>query len=631
MERLMIQEKLDRYLPYLSLIGLFGYFLFDGFFIRPIFKYSFVTLSLFFLLADPAFRIISKNFKIHLNRLFATGLGLISILSYFLREWIDLPAVAGISQEAGIIPQLREFLLAITVLTSISFLVYTIILEIGRISLEAQSQLSDKKKSLLQDTIMGFMFLLPILVGINYIAVMRNYNFDLSAKGKFSLSLISKSIIKNLDKDIEIIGFYPRPLEADGPGSSLSLSRIRPDLEIFLDQYQASSPRIKSKFVNADVELDKLSDFGQMSNGNILVRSKREIQTNNSSLYNEEKISIKELSDLEDLERKLTSAIINVSTPKRKVYFTSANGERYGAAFSNLNNERISQFTNSINYLNFQINELGYAEGWPKEIPDDADLVAIIGPTTKLNEIAQQAILKYVLEKNGKLFISSEPQGTEDFSWLLQKAGIKFQSKMLTQQADKPHFILAKKVMAHPITELISKKEIGVVYPFSGSLETFSDSINPFKFTSQFFLESGEDSYVDANGSGKQMPNTTKGNFKLAVALQTIPKISDKSSDLLNQPINEGRLVFFTGTSWITDQFISYNLNRNLALASISWMFQEKIINEIPKKTDDVKTINLNDNQKIMVWFIGIFLYPGIIIGAGSYYVISRRKKEEDE
>jgi hypothetical protein len=368
-----------------------------------------------------------------------------------------------------------------------------------------------------------------------------------------------------------------------------------------------------------------------MSNGNILVRSKREIQTNNSSLYNEEKISIKELSDLEDLERKLTSAIINVSTPKRKVYFTSANGERYGAAFSNLNNERISQFTNSINYLNFQINELGYAEGWPKEIPDDADLVAIIGPTTKLNEIAQQAILKYVLEKNGKLFISSEPQGTEDFSWLLQKAGIKFQSKMLTQQADKPHFILAKKVMAHPITELISKKEIGVVYPFSGSLETFSDSINPFKFTSQFFLESGEDSYVDANGSGKQMPNTTKGNFKLAVALQTIPKISDKSSDLLNQPINEGRLVFFTGTSWITDQFISYNLNRNLALASISWMFQEKIINEIPKKTDDVKTINLNDNQKIMVWFIGIFLYPGIIIGAGSYYVISRRKKEEDE
>ncbi len=627
----MIQEKLDRYLPFLSICGLLGYFLFDGFFVRPIFKYGFLVLSIIFLLADPLFRIANKNIKTHLNRLFASGIGLVSILSYFIREWLDIPATAGVSQEAGLIPQLREFLLAITVLASISFLVYTIILEIGRISLEAQSQLSDKKKSLLQDTIMGFMFLLPILVGINYIAVMRNYNFDLSAKGKFSLSLISKSIIKNLDKDIEIIGFYPRPLEADGPGSSLALSRIRPDLEIFLDQYQAASPRIKSKFVNADVELDKLSDFGQMSNGNILVRSKREIQSNNSSLYNEEKISIKEISDLEDLERKLTSAIINVSTPKRKVYFTSSNGERYGAAFSNLNNERISQFTNSINYLNCQINELGYAEGWPKEIPDDADLVAIIGPTTKLNEKAQEAIQKYVLEKNGKLFISAEPKGNEDFSWLLQKAGIRYQTTMLTQQSEKPHFILAKKVLTHPITELISKKEIGLVYPFSGYLETYSDANNPFKFSSQFFLESGEDNFPDANGSGKLLPNTTKGNFKLAVSLQTLAKTTNEKLEDNKQSKNEGRLVFFTGTSWLTDQFISYNLNRNLALASISWMFQEKIINEIPKRTEDVKTINLTDNQKIMVWFIGIFLYPGIIIAAGSYYVISRRKEEKVE
>ena len=128
---------------------------------------------------------------------------------------------------------------------------------------------------------------------------------------------------------------------------------------------------------------------------------------------------------------------------------------------------------------------------------------------------------------------------------------------------------------------MISKKEIGLVYPFSGYLETYSDANNPFKFSSQFFLESGEDNFPDANGSGKLLPNTTKGNFKLAVSLQTLAKTTNEKLEDNKQSKNEGRLVFFTGTSWLTDQFISYNLNRNLALASISWMFQEKIINEI--------------------------------------------------
>ncbi|NCS92413.1 MAG: hypothetical protein GW761_01280, partial [Leptospira sp.] len=118
----------------------------------------------------------------------------------------------------------REFLLTITVIAGIAFLIFTIVVQIGRISLEAQSQLSDKKKGLLLDSLFGFLMLLPFLIGVNYISVMRNYNFDLSAKGKFSLSSVSKTIISQLGKDIEIVAFYPRPLEADGPGSSLSLS-----------------------------------------------------------------------------------------------------------------------------------------------------------------------------------------------------------------------------------------------------------------------------------------------------------------------------------------------------------------------------------------------------------------------
>lgn len=622
-------HNFDKAFPIISLIAIFAYFLFDGFFTGFMGKTILLVLCLGFAASDAIFRFLAYGFsKREAPRFLASGLGLGAILSYLIRGWLDFPPQPGVSQETTMIPKVREFLLALTVVFAIAFLAYTILLEMGRRSLEAQSQLSDKKKGLLQNTVIGFLFLLPILVAINYIAIMRNYNFDLTGSGKYSLSPISRNLLGGLSKNVEIIAFYPRPLEADGPkssvGSSLALSRIRPDLEIMVDQYKSASPKILTRFINADVETDLLSGMGQVSNGMVLVRSPREMLPGETNAYNEERVVVREKSDLEDLERKMTSAILNVTTPKRKVYFTSANGERYGVAFRNMKNEQIGTFTGSLNYLNFQLNELGFSQGWPKEIPEDADLLAIIGPTVPMNETARKAILDYVIQKKGKVFITAEPKGKEDFSWLLDRAGVKLISEPLYMENTRPNLIVAKKFPEHPISDLLPKKDLGIVYPHAGYLETFVDGKNPFDFTSKFVLESGMGAFVDPLGTAKMQSKEDSKNFPLAVVLRTL---NDSDSDIKNQ----GRVVFYSGTSWMTDQFIPYNMNKNLALSSVSWLYQNSIINEIPKKKDEVDVVNLNDNQKIMVWLIGMFLFPGAIVFAGSYYVISRRKRGQEE
>ncbi|MCC5815781.1 MAG: GldG family protein, partial [Leptospira sp.] len=538
-------SKLDKSLPIVSLLGLFIYFLFDGFFTSTTGSIIFTIVSVILVASDLIFRVVVQGFSKKLtSRLVAGGLGLGSILNYLLRGWLDFPSQPGVNIETTAIPKVREFLLALTVVFAIAFFAYTVLLEIGRRSLEAQSQLSDKKHGLLQNTVIGFLLLLPILVAVNYVAIMRNYNFDLSSVGKFSLSPITKNILKDVKTDVEIIGFYPRPLEADGPGGSLSLSRVRPDVEILLDQYKSASSKIKIRFINADVETDLLQGMGQVSNGNILIRSPREMLPGESNAYNEEKVAVREKEDLEDLERKLTAAILNVTTPKRKVYFTSANGERYGLAFKNLKNEQITTFASSLNYLNFQLNELGFAEGWPKDVPEDADLVVLAGPTAKLSEKAQSAILDYVIKRKGKVFVSIEPKGNEDFSWLLEKAGIRFDATQMSQEKARPNLIVAKKFPEHPISDFLAKKEIGIVYPHGGFLETFSDGTNPFQFTSKFFLESGAGVYLDPQGTGKMAAGDEPRNFKLGAVLKTIPE-SPGSDPKIEE---EGRVVVFSGT-----------------------------------------------------------------------------------
>ncbi len=635
----MIRFYFDRVLPFVSLFGVFGYFLFDGFFTSTTWKTVHLVICVLASVSDLIFRLSIGGFsRKERSRIVASGLGIGSLLTYMIRDWLDIPPQAGIPQEITVIPRIREFLLVITVVFSIVFLAYTVLLEIGRRSLEVQSQLSDKKKGLLQNTIFSFLMFLPILVAVNYLAVMRNYNFDLSSSGKFSLSGISKNLLKDLHQNLEILAFYPRPLEADGPkesspGATLALSRIRPDLEILLDQYKAANPKIQVRFINADVETDLLKGIGQVSNGTILIRSPRKATPGDPSSYNEERITVREKEDLEDLERKITAAILNVTTPKRKAYFTTSHGERYGVAFRNLRNEQVTEFTNSLFYLNFQINELGFAEGWPKAIPEDADLLLILGPTIPISEEGRKLVLDFIFKRKGKVFITAEPKGKEDFKWLLEKAGIQYSGIFLSQENTRPNLIVAKKFPDHPITDFIPRKEIGVVYPFGGSMDTFSDGSTQFTFLNTFILESGMGAFQDPQGTGKLINREDSKNFKLGVVLQALDPSGAGTDSVGSEkdPEKEGRVVFFAGTSWITDQFIPYNMNKNLALASVSWLFQKNIINEIPKRKDEVDVISLTDNQKIIVWLVGMFLFPGTIIGVGSYYVMSQRRKGDAE
>lgn len=622
----------DRVFPFVSLLGLFAYFLFDGFYTTTSQRMIFLVFSLVMASSDLVFRLLTSGYRTKDHpRYLAVVLVLTAFGSYVLRNWLDFPPQPGVNWEAGYLPKIREFLLAITVVVSIACVAYTALLEMGRRSLEVQSQLSDKKTNLLSQSVMGFLILVPFLVAINYVAIQRNYNFDLSSQGKFSLSEISKNLIRSLDKPVDILAFYPRPLEADGPGTSLALSRVRPDLEILLDQYRTTNPRISVRFINADVETDLLADLGQVSNGSILIRTKRDILPGETKLYNEERLTVREQSDLEDLERKLTSAILNVSTPRRNAYFTSTNGERFGVAVRNLRNEQIAQFTDSLNYLNFKINELGFAEGWPKEIPEDADLLVIAGPTVPFNETARSAILKYATDGKGKILIFAEPKGKEDFSWLLGKAGIRYVGSQISQVGAQPGVIVARNFSEHAIADFLPKKELGIVYPYAGYLEQDSGEIQKVLFRADFILETSADAYLDPLGLGREPKQGETRSFPLVAVLEPTDLEPGNPGGNGSEGVGKesGRIVVFSGTAWLTDQFVSYNMNRNFALSSVSWLFRDAIVNEIPRKKDEVQTVSLSDKQKLMAWVIGMFLFPGAVVGFGSYYVVTKRRKGE--
>lgn len=618
-------------LPFIPVAALFFHFALYDVFTEQTMKSIWLVMIIALLFSDFSVDYLIKK-NITRGKFIPLCLGGSAFFLYHLRDLLDIVPKPGVSPDALYLPKIREFLLLLIFILSLAFLIYVILAEIGKRSLAAQTELGNKKQNLLLNAVINLMILLPALILVNYLAIIKNYNFDLSKEGKFSLSEPSRKLLKNLTKEIEITGFYPRPLEASGPDRSLALTMIRPDVEILFDQLKSVSPYIKIRFINADVETADIAEYGQVSNGSIIIRSLKKKLDLNDDPYAKQMISIREKNDLETMERKIVQAILNVSAGEKKIYFTVAHGERYSIIFNNLPNEKIAKIEEALKFLNYRIVSLGLDLGWPGKIPADADAVAIVGPTVPFDERAKQEILNYVFVKKGSLIVMIDPKGQEKFNWLLGKAGLKYNEVLLSQFKDKPGIIMAKNFLGHSISESVSKKILGTVMPITGSFVANGEKNSAYLY--QSIIETGQDAYSDKNQDGIPDAKDAKGSSILAVQILPKPKGPEKKtgpgvgSGNTKLTDAEFHLLIFSSTSWITDQYIYYNANPQLAVSSFTWLNQEQIIADIPEKKDEIKQIALTENQKLGIWLFGLFIYPGFIFALGTIFIARRRKKK---
>jgi hypothetical protein len=541
-----------------------------------------------------------------------------AFLLFQLRVFLDFPTRSGVPIEASPIPKIRDFLLVLVVLFTLISLIFATLLFLSKQSERVQTEIGKDKRTLLQNTFLNFLYIAPILVLVNYITVQRNYSFDLSSIGKFSYSETSRSILKQIDREISITAFYPRPLEASSKEESWSLSAIRPDVEIYLENLTSINSKIKIKFINADVETDLMGDFPGVSNGTILVRSLKQGSKIDGNPYIEERVLVQTKKDLEDLERKIVQSINNVTLPPRKVYITVQNGERFGQNFAGNVSEQTAKLTQAFNFFNFSVKGLTYQEGWPK-IPEDTDLLVILGPTVPYSEEARQSIWEYIEKRNGNLLITIDPYGQEKLEWLLEKSNLQFQYANLRQIEGKAELI-ATNFPDHPVHSNINRKELGVVFPYSGYFEkitTRTDSI----LEDSNLLESGFTVFIDKNKNEKRDPDESNSNFIFGSVLQL------KKSSNENSESSRGKILLFAGTSWITDRYFLYNLNPVLFTNCINWVFSNPTIASILPKKEEVPTITLTSGQKVVIWSVGLFGFPGTIIAVLSFYVANRRRR----
>ena len=622
------------FLPYVSLVSYFSFFLWIDFANTTPAKLIFsVALTILFSLDFFYRAVILKDLKGNQTRAVLFLFGVLSLCFYWLREYLNIPPKPGISEQATLLPKIRDLLLLFTVLFSLLYSLGTGILEVSTLSVKAQSKLRTQKTNLIQNFLFHLLIIIPLVVGINYVAVQRNYNFDMSASGKYSLSSTSQHIIKNVKTEISITGFYPRPLESSQSANSnqvYMLSYIRSEVEVLCDQIKTKNPNIKVQFINADVETEKLGSYQQVSNGLIVIRRLKDTFGSGEYPYIEQTIVASSKADLDDIERKIVQAIIAISSPEKNLYYTVSNGERYGIAFQNVYQQQITKLVESLSFMNLKPKTLGYDQQWPQEVPNNADALAIIGANSSFSEEAQKSLFSYVENRKGKVFIAIDPYSNENFNWLLEKAGLRYNPTILSETEHKHGVTIVKSFVDHPVSTALASKGNGLQYPFTGFFEK-DPSINNPSYKYEILLESNYSSFDDANKNGMMDGQESRLIRILGIVLSPKKNLEDKEP--IRSTKDNGLILIYSATSWLTNTSIHPSMmsitgfvNMPFAINNFMWMIGDATIEGIPAKKEDMQPVYLTDQQKNMVWILGLLVYPSIIVLLGSVYVFVKRK-----
>ncbi len=206
----------------------------------------------------------------------------------------------------------------------------------------------------------------------------KAFPLDLSQDRTYALSDETITLLENLQGEVHAVGFYTNQDSRD-------------EAEVWLNKYKSySNGKISYEFVDPDLNPGKAEQLG-MTRPNVLI-FEQDGRTAEAAYAD---------------ERNLTGALVQLQLGEaRKAYLVIGHGERDTNSPANSGYTQAKQLLTNANFEVETLNLL--ADG---SVPDDADLVLILGPTAQFAAHEVEALQTY-LDAGGALMLLIDPSGT---------------------------------------------------------------------------------------------------------------------------------------------------------------------------------------------------------------------------
>lgn len=475
--------------------------------------------------------------------------------------------------------------------------------------------------------IIAVVLVTALAVMVNWLAARRWARADLTSTKIYTLSEKTENILADLTEEVRVVVFMT-------PATSMY-----DQVHELLQRYQAASSKLSVEFIDPDREplrTKQLAEqFGvQVANTVVFALGDR------TKYVTAEQMAEMDYSGMEygqgpsvrafKGEEQFTSAILSLVAPEvPKVYFVTGHGE---AAVAGGGSDRsVALLAEALKRENMEAADTTLLSG---EVPLDADILAIAGPTRAFTE-AEIAALNAFLDGGGRLLVALdpliEPTGTmrpTRLEALLAARGVTVHDDLVVDPSRRLPFydlsaVYLQDFPAHPVTEGL--EGFAVLFTVARSLAAEGEGAQPLVRTSDQgwgetdlgMLLGGQPVALDESD--------VPGPAVVAVAVERAPEAETGEAAAGDAAAGGARLVVFGDSDFLTDVDIANAGNSVLALNAFNWLGAREDLLGIPPREVEQVSLFLNQQQMRTILLLVLVVMPGAAILAGV--LVWRRRR----
>lgn len=444
--------------------------------------------------------------------------------------------------------------------------------------------------------LLGTLGLAALLSALVAAAYRYNIRFDLSPGSRFTLSDHALAVLRGLAQPVHVTGF----IRTEDPRNVL--------LKDLLWQAARESAKLTYDIVDVNRNPAMAAEFDVSSYGSAVVES-----------------GGRRVDFTGPTEGQFVGALLAVTQPPKKVYVLAGHGE-----CSITDTERhsgCSGLGSAIRGEHFAVEELSMFGG--RTVPEDADIVLVAGPNSDPLQTEIEAIAAY-LDRGGKLLVLADPFAAPRLSDLLARYGIRLGDDVVL---DPENRLGGGELLSSVVTDLNSQHQVTATLDspvlFSGTRSIDAREDEEQGRVVVRLLRTGARSWATADpavlrGASPRFVAGRDRNGPLTVGVE-VAQPAAAAPDSGKRTV----VIAFGDSQFVTNRFLEYLGNRDLALNSLNWLArQDTLVSSRAKtKTPGKNFFFVSQGEMAEMFRAAVMIQPGVFIVLGILVFLRRRMR----
>ena len=444
---------------------------------------------------------------------------------------------------------------------------------------------------------------------LNYAATTNNRKVDLSYFRVTQVSGATASRAAALAQPVILSLFFP-------PGND-----VREQARAYAEALAARSPWVRVELLDQALEPERARALKVRQNGTMAVTAANRTELIQLGLDPDDA-----RATLRRLDSEVALRLARVLEPERVVYLTTGHAERDTVPDPHHPVPGLGDFKVLMQSQGFVVRPLGLAEGLGSQIPDDAAVVAIMGPQTPMLP-AELAALRAYVARGGRLLVCLDPDRDGDDDDVLAPLGVAVGRTRIANahyqvraqnQAQSPYNLVTVRLAGHPSVATLEQNpgRMGVVFLGAAAVAARPGADPNLVLTPTAWAM--PDSFADADGDGLGGADVQRSStYALATAVtwgSAAPTATWGPAAL--------RAIVIGDVDLACDGVLRNPGNSYFMSDAMHWLAGDAHWGGAPVDEDDVPLMHRKEGDA--VWFYGIcFGVPALVILLG--WAASRR------